>query len=264
MTTSLKTLIAGAVLALSSAPTYAGILYAINDGDNTLVTIDTTTLAVTTVGATGVGGDFGDLAYDDSTGTMYWVAGRDNNNLYTLNLSTGAATLVGAHGIGDQFALAWNGAALYAQATNGVVYTLNTSTGAATAIGNNGVYPGGMDYNPTTGKIVALEAGSGVFYDINQSTGAATLIAGSSGYVNDNDLAFDGDQNVFWVVDWSQQLLKYDATTMALLSGTYLGDNYDGVEYVSGGSNVPEHGSLAVFALSGLALALFRRRNATK
>jgi len=64
-----------------------GLLYAMNDSNNSLYSIDPNTYAVTLIGSTGIGsGDFGDLAYNPNTNTAYWAPGRDNNNLYTINL----------------------------------------------------------------------------------------------------------------------------------------------------------------------------------
>ena len=83
----------------------AGVLYAINDNTDSLVTIDRTTYAVTTIGALGIAGDFGDMTWNSSTGLMYAV-GRGNNALYTINTMTGSAALVGSHGINDMFSLA--------------------------------------------------------------------------------------------------------------------------------------------------------------
>ena len=61
-----------------------------------LVTIDTGTGDVTSVGETGILNPLGGLAYDGST--MYAVSAGGAGSLYTIDLATGAATLVGATG----------------------------------------------------------------------------------------------------------------------------------------------------------------------
>ena len=81
----------------TAAPLRAATLYGIDDGTNSLVTIDRASGAVTVIGPTGVAnGNFGDLTYDSNHGVLYWVAGGfGDENLYTINPTTGAATLVG-------------------------------------------------------------------------------------------------------------------------------------------------------------------------
>lgn len=248
---------------LSSSAASAGTLYAIDDIDNSLVTIDPVTYAVTSIGSTGVsGGDFGDLAYDSISGTLYWAAGRGNDSLYTLNLATGAATLVGSYGIDDLFALAYNNSdgQLYAQATSGNVYRLNPTTAAPTLVGSNGVYPGGMEYRTDTGQLILVGAGNGSFYTVDTTTGAATLLA-SQGFINDNDVAYDPDLNAYFVNDWSSNLFKFDGTTYAGGVVATLPEAYDGIVYVSRTQAVPEPGSLTLFGFGAMAfIGVVRRR----
>jgi len=243
------------LLGLASAATNvsAGTLYAVRDADNWLVKIDSDTLQLTPIGSTGIqAGDFGDLAYDDTSATMYWIAGRSNNNLYKLSLNTGAATLIGSHGVADLFALGWDGKKLYAQSTNRNVYTLSTVNGAPTTIGNNSVYPGGYDYNWKTDKLVFLEAGGGGIYEVSRTNGAATLLNGGGGGVNDNDIAYDWDKNVYWAIDYSGNLFKYDATTYARTTPSSGLGSYAALEYI------PEPSALALLAVG--ALLAGRRR----
>lgn len=242
----------------------AGILYAINDESNTLVTIDRTTYAVTTVGSTGItAGDFGDLTYNSSNGKLYWIAGRFNNSLYTLDKTSGAATLVGEHGIPDLFALAYNSSdgKLYAQSTSNNVYTLDLITAAATQIGSNLVYPGGMAYLADTDQLILLESGLRQFYKISTSTGAATLLGGS-GVVNDNGVTYDPELDAYFSVDWSGDFFKYDASTFVVIDSSTLPGSFDGVAYVPDQSAVPEPASMAIWGLGALGCAFvgYRRR----
>lgn len=258
--------IALATLVFATTSANAGLLYAINDsgslGNNVLVTIDPITFAVTTIGATGAGGDFGDLAYNAASDTLYWIAGRGNNNLYTLDKATGAATLVGSHGIDDLFALAYNSAngKLYAQSTAGIVYTLDPTTGVATSIGSSTTYPGGYTYRSDTNQLIGLGAGSGLLEEIDPTTGAATLLA-DLGFINDNDLAYDPDLNVYWVADWSNNLYKFDATTFAGGVVADLRSPYDGIVYVGARTlATPEPSTILSAGIALVAALALRRR----
>ncbi|HZW08839.1 MAG TPA: hypothetical protein VFF69_02965 [Phycisphaerales bacterium] len=228
-----------------------GILYAVDDGRDLLFTIDTDLLTVTPVGSLGTGGDFGDLAYDNATGTMFYVGGRGNDSLYTVNLATGAATLVGAHGVSDMFALGVDDQGqLYGQATSGQVYRLDRNTGGASGIGSNSVYPGGYDWTPGVG-LVFIQAGGGDIFSVDRNTGAATLLA-SPGGINDCDIAYDPDKGVHWAADWSGNLFQYDGAwnQSMVLSGL---SSVAALEYV------PAPSALAVLGLGGLT-AMRRRR----
>ncbi len=238
-----------------------GMLYAMNDSNNTLYSINPNTYALTVIGYTGIGtGDFGDLAYNPNSNTAYWVPGRGNDNLYTINLQTGAATLVGAHGIDDMFSLAYDTATstLYGESSNGNFYSINTTNAAATLLGSNSVYPGGMTYRADTNQLVLLGAGSAQFWQLNPANGLSTLLGGS-GFVNDNGLTWDPAQGKFFVDDWSSNLYTGDPNTYALTQVAGLPAAFDGIIYTSG---VPEPGTIMLLGsgIVGLATRLRRKK----
>ena len=245
--------------AVSAWAADTGMLYAIDNDNNSLYAIDPNTYTATFIGSTGVSGSFGDLAYNPNTNTAYWTPGRGNDSLYTINLQTGAATLVGSHGIDDMFALGYNTATstLYGESSNGNFYSLSTTNGAATLIGNNSVYPGGLTYRPDTNQLILLGAGSATFNQINVSNGQATLLGGS-GFVNDNGVTWNATQGKFFVDDYSGNLYTGDPNTWALTQVANLPGAFDGIIY--GGSGVPEPGTLMLLGTGVIGLASRLRR----
>src|SRR5271157_3858079 len=253
-------------VAILGLPTgvFAGILYGIDDANNSLVTFNTSTNAIAVIGSTGVGsGDFGDLTYDSNHGIMYWDAGRGNNSIYTLDLGTGAATLVGATGLTDLFGLAYdttNNALYGATGSSGGsnFYSIDVSTGAATLIGNSGIYTGGLAYDSTNNTMYEYVAGTGSLYSINLGNGVATLVSSGVGFINDGGITWDPVLGVFFVDDWSDNVYQYNAvfTSRSLLT-TYT-DPLDGFAYV--GSSVPEPSSLLLLTTTLLALGFVARK----
>ena len=70
------------------------VLYGIDDTNNQLVTLDTTTGAASVIGPLGfsTSSEQG-LSFDPVTGTL-WMVNEGNHSLYTINLTTGAATFM--------------------------------------------------------------------------------------------------------------------------------------------------------------------------
>jgi hypothetical protein len=153
---------------------------------------------------------------------------------------------------------------LYADATDGNLYKLNSGTGAPTLIGNNGVYPGGLVYNPASEMLLLLHAGSDELYAVDRLTGGASLLAGGGQYVDDNGIAYDSENDTYWVGSWLGDLYKYDSTLSSRTTYSY-GSALDGVAFVSGnagpaGPAVPEPASFLLLGGGLVAAALLKRR----
>ena len=141
------------------------ILYGIAGG-NTLVSIDTSTAATTTIGTSAA---FVNGLTFDSAGTLYGTGGT---GLYTINLLNGLASLVGNTGYTSSGDIAFDsGGNLFMSATGGDrLVSLNVGTGAGTLIGNIGfgtVY--GLNFSGSTlygftlsGATITIDTGSGL------------------------------------------------------------------------------------------------------
>lgn len=237
----------------------AGDLFALSQDDQ-LYTIDTNTLAATLIGPVGTNTDFGGLAYDANTATLYMIGGRNNNNLYTLNQTTGAATLIGNHDRHDLFGLAFDtrNNLLYGTHLYGgfELVTLNTLTGAATVVGNMGAGIGGLAYDSNRDQLVGVNDGPGDLYGINRATAATTLLL-SGGFVNDSGLAYDPDLDLFWDVDHDGKLITYDPN-----NGYARADLLSGLPSITGlayKAVVPEPVSLLLASFALLSISGRRR-----
>lgn len=190
-----------------------GLLYVVRETDDVLRRLNPNDMTFTDVGPLGVTFEFGGLAYNAISDTLYMIDGRGAESLYTVDRNTGAATLVGAHGVTDLFGLAYDSRneVLYATQFSGGTgfYSLDTATGAATLIGYMGPEIGGLSYNAKTDQLVGIEDGAGDLYEIDRATGAATLLYDGD-FTNDSGLAYDPDRNLYWDIDWNGNLYSYD------------------------------------------------------
>jgi uncharacterized repeat protein (TIGR01451 family) len=184
------------VSALDFGP--AGVLYGvgkrISDSTEVLLTVNTLTGAGTEVGPLGVFGNWPDMAFRPSDGTLFAMQG---GNLYTINTTTGAATLVGSTGVGGGGnGLAFSPAVVLYLASGTNLYTLDTSNGASTLVIplNFSAFPicdcgyrvNGMKFDALTGTLWAsVYDGNSIHYlgTINTTTGVVANVG-----VTANDL----------------------------------------------------------------------------
>ncbi len=174
-------------------------MYCLDYTNNHLVTVNTTTAAVTVIGsALPVSGDSWTGLTCSNTGTMYASSTNiTTSTLYTLNPATGAATTVGqitnAPGIID---IAINPAGqLYGlDIVNDVLVSINPATGAGTVVGPlgyNANYAQGMSFEEVSGTLyIAAYGTSGELRTCNTSTGATTLVGAFSGGAEVDCLSF--------------------------------------------------------------------------
>lgn len=201
-------------------PGHAGGLYGLQDtgilGINTLVRIDTTTLAITNIGDVGVEVTNGGLAYDPNTDILYMVDGRSTAGLYSVDRSTGAASLIGTHGLLDLAGLAFDpnnnilyGSTYSVPVDGGALHTLNTGTAAATLVGNTLDFSG-LGYDSLRDRLLGkISTAVHVIDQTNANPGAelANFLSGSGR----RGFAYDSDLDRWWEGDEGGSLFSSDA-----------------------------------------------------
>jgi subtilisin-like proprotein convertase family protein len=214
-----------------------GSLLTVRTGDDVLVALDPLTLEMTDIGPLGIEFDFGEIAWDESTGTMWMVDGWTSRSLYTVDIMTGQAQLVGAHNI-DMFGLEVdpNTGTLYGGGYSpGGLYEMDQSDGSASLIGNFPLTNDGLAWDTLRNELVGVSAGgNGPLYRIDTSDAGVVELA-SPGFVNNCGFAYEPIADLFWAIDWSGDIFTYDpnnayAQTL-VMSGV---GSHDGMAFVPG------------------------------
>lgn len=250
---------------LFSTASHSGVILALDNDKNELVSFDTNTFTRTTIGALGVNVLFAGLAYDFFSDTLYMVGGRGNNNLYTVNRTTGAATLIGSHGISDLFGLAFDTSTgrLYGtqSSSSSGLFSLDINSGAATAINPGpGFAIGGLTYNHVTDQLVGVSNRFASAYSINKTTGLTSFLGGFAA-TNESGFTFDADNNRYWSINYNGDLFSYDIDNNYALTNHAQGlGNFDGAVYLNKLAKVPEPTVLFIFAIALLSLVAMRKR----
>jgi hypothetical protein len=132
----------GSVLAICLACNNTGLLYAIDIGNDELISVNKTTASVTSIGPIGFDANYAQgLEFDYSDNSLYYAAYNDissSGELRTVNLSTGNTTLIGTFDGGmevtgfavrnDFFNISTNSSPVNGGYTiGGGIYALNTS-----------------------------------------------------------------------------------------------------------------------------------------
>jgi hypothetical protein len=297
MNTRLQSLLlaSATLLALMAPSAHAGMVYGLMrvpqgpGGTSQIVTFDSATPQnVTILGSTGLsifqtGLDF------DAAGNLYLSTGDAARFLYGVNTTTGAATLIGGSGLADNYFLSdlsWDpvGNRMLALASRGgggvspILYQADLATGALTSLGTvSGITDGGETALAVNaqGTIFILGNNTDRFYAVDRNTLAATAL---------NPLPFNSTGQQGATVDWSGTNTMYYAAqvfNVADVSRFYTVNQADGNVSLVGtlGANleasgvqvsdiairpIPEPSSIALFALGGIGIAVFRLRRRSR
>lgn len=190
-----------------------------NSTASVLQKIDLDTGALTDIGPTGVGYNFGDLAWDRVAQKLYMVDGRGAKSLYVMDTTTGAATLIGPHGLNDLFSIGVAPTGLYgiAQTAGNVLYKLDTTTGAATQVAAiaptvNG-YMEGLVYDSAHDRMMSMN-NNGEFHVVDVTTAGVAKLAGNTD-MNDFGMTYDPYVDRYYTMDYNARLQAFDSTSFA-------------------------------------------------
>ena len=230
--------VALAVLAawpVRSAPAQGDVLYGMR-GDSTLVRIDTSTLAATTLGPAGFTA-IGGLAFGND-GTLYGMA-TSNDVLLRIDLQTGAGTTIGAVGAPVTFSTGLGndpvsdllfGITQQGSGASSYLVTCSKTTGQASPVGDTGTSAVvGLGFD-ATGQLWGIDGGGGheELIKIDKTTGQ-TVVVGAQGLAAYSGVGcFDiGPSGTFWAINASgssYQLIRINPATGApILVGTLTG-----------------------------------------
>ena len=209
-------------------------LYAINNTNDSLYSINEATGAAALIGALG-SGDWDSLAA--LGGTLYAI-NNTNDSLYSINEATGVAALIGALGSGDWNSLAGLGGTLYAiNNTNNSLYSINEATGVAALIGALGRVVIGIVLRHW--EVLCMQSGrtNNSLYSIDETTGVAALIGALGSGGNWDSLAALGG-TLYAINNTNDSLYSINETTgvAALIGALGISGNWESLAALGGTS----------------------------
>jgi hypothetical protein len=172
--------------ALAFSP--SGTLYALEDRDFGLYTVNTFNGAATFVGSTGLSGaDNPGMTFDDD-GRLWLVGGNSTATLYEINPSTAASSLVGTVGSFDGWSLASHLNTLYMidgkRGGVGDLYTVDKATAGKNLVGSLSISGVSQQHGMSSDGVSLwlLNESNRRLYQLNTATGAASVGAVVSGH----------------------------------------------------------------------------------
>ena len=262
--------LAAALAVVSGIKANAELVYGVSDQLDELVSFDSaspgTLLSANSITGLQTGEEIRGI--DWIGGTLYGLG--DQSHLYTLNPLTGAATLVGAGAFspilnGIDFGFNAGTSQLYVSSDLGQNLTINPVTGAATAgVNYTGASVDAMAYYYLSTSFYGISAATHDLYSLNPVTGGTSLI-GATGVSFADRIGFDISpvtDNAFFsgTVGGQTEFFSVNLATGAL---SLIGDVGTPGELTSGLDSialVPEPATVALSAIGGLMLVLFRRK----
>jgi hypothetical protein len=262
------------LLAAWPALAHADPIIWVDDSVGNIGKVDVPTGAVTFVGNAGV--VLTDIAFDPK-GNLY---GIDFGNLYSISTTTGAATKIASLSgalAGGANALVF-GTLFSAGFTSTHLFSINPATGATTDLGNVGGFSAG-DLAFANGHLYLTDFASGppsgpsdlIRIDLNPNNTVATFAdVGPIGFSNVFGLASPDNVSLIGVAG-TQVLSINPATGAGTVVSNYAGQGLfdangsafiteSGFQPPPPAEGVPEPGTLALFGLGVLSLAVLRRR----
>lgn len=255
------------VVCLLAASAFADRLYAVSGSgtvSSTLYELDPTDGSlISTIGSTGLSHMTG-IAFHPTTGVLYAVE-NNTGTLLTMNPATAATTTIGSTSAQiPDIAFSPSGV-LYGWFEPGIddLITIDLTTGAVTIVGDSSLGTANVGIAVSAGGTIYMHS-VGTLYTIDGTTGAVvssiTLDRGLS-----NVLAFDSAGVLYGGLRNGSnfELYTVDFTTgTTTLVGSVGLSNISAIAFQA--AVVPEPGTMALFGIGGLGLAItvVRRRRA--
>ena len=262
--------LAAALAVASGSQANAELVYGVSDQLGQLVSFDSASPGTLLSANSIIGTQSGEQirGIDWISGTLYGLGSQ--SHLYTINPTTGVATQVGAGAFspslnGIDFGFNSGTSQLYVASDLGQNLTINPVTGVATAgVNYTGASIDAMTYDYFSTSFYGISASTHDLYGMNPVTGATSLI-GATGVSFLDRIGFDispvTDIAFFsGTVAGQTEFFSVNLSTGAL---GLIGDVGTPGELTSGLDSiaiVPEPATVALSAIGGLMLVLFRRK----